>query len=248
MAAAVWVNRMSRIGAAAVETVEVTKDYLVGHMTYAALKGVSLRIEKGELTSIIGPSGSGKSTLLNIIGALDKPTTGRVLIDGVNLKKLREDQLALLRNRRIGFIYQSFNLIGRLTTRENVEMPLIARGIPEAARQNASMKLLKAVGLDRMANKRPTELSGGQQQRVAVARALVTKPAIVIGDEPTGNLDTKTTSEILNLIIQMNRNSGTTFILVTHNPEVAGMTHRVISLRDGKIEKDERVRRIDSFG
>jgi len=238
---------MSRIGAAAVETVGITKDYQIGHMTYPALKGVSLRIEKGELASIIGPSGSGKSTLLNIIGALDKPTSGRVLIDGYNLKKLSEDQLALLRNRRIGFIYQSFNLIGRLTASENVEMPLIARGIPETVRRAAAAKMLKAVGLERLAHKRPGELSGGQQQRVAVARAFVTKPSLVIGDEPTGNLDTKTTTELLNLVVQMNRNLGTTFIIVTHNPEVAATTHRIISLRDGKIEKDEHIKRIDSF-
>jgi putative ABC transport system ATP-binding protein len=211
------------------------------------MKGVTLRIEKGELASIIGPSGSGKSTLLNIIGALDKPTTGRVLIDGVNLKKLTDDQLALLRNRRIGFIYQSFNLIGRLTARENVEMPLVARGLPDGVRKAAAAKYLKAVGLERLSHKRPTELSGGQQQRVAVARALVTRPSIVIGDEPTGNLDTKTTAEILNLVVKLNRNSGTTFVIVTHNPEVASATHRIISLRDGQIEKDEHIKRIDSF-
>jgi putative ABC transport system ATP-binding protein len=238
---------MSRAGVAAVETVEVTKDYMAGHVAYPALKGVTFKIEKGELTSIIGPSGSGKSTLLNIIGALDKPTSGRVMVDGYDLRKLSEDRLALLRNRKIGFIYQSFNLIGRLTASENVEMPLIARGLPEATRRSAAMKLLNSMGLGRMAHNRPTELSGGQQQRVAVARALVTKPSLVIGDEPTGNLDTKTTNEILDLIVQMNRNSATTFVLVTHNPEVANRTRRIISLRDGLIEKDEHIKSIDYF-
>ena len=183
--------------APSVETVGVTKVYRVGHVDYPALRGVSLRIERGELTSIIGASGSGKSTLLNIIGALDPPTSGRVIIDGIDLKKLDEDRLALLRNLRIGFIYQSFNLILRLTSIENVEMPLVARGIPEQARKSRSLKMLSAVGLAQKANKRPTELSGGEQQRVAIARALVTQPALVLGDEPTGNVDSKTTREVL---------------------------------------------------
>ena len=240
-------NTVSTQHIPAVQTIYVTKDYNVGNLNYPALRGVSLKIEKGELTSIIGPSGSGKSTLLNLIGALDKPTSGRVLVDGFDLKKLSESKLALLRNRRIGFIYQSFNLIPRLSATKNVEMPLVARGIPKAVRKQICVKALKAVGLEKMANKRPTQLSGGQQQRVAVARALVTKPALVIGDEPTGNLDSKTTKEILNLIVQMNRDSRTTFVLVTHNPEVAAVTHRVISLRDGLIEKDQRIDRLDSF-
>ncbi|MGA2628303.1 MAG: ABC transporter ATP-binding protein [Candidatus Bathyarchaeia archaeon] len=240
-------NTISPHNAPAVQTINVTKDYNVGNLNYPALRGVSMKIEKGELTSIIGPSGSGKSTLLNLIGALDKPTSGRVLVDGFDLRKLSEQKLALLRNRRIGFIFQSFNLISRLSAIKNVEMPLVTRGIPKPVRRQLSMKALKAVGLEKIANKRPTQLSGGQQQRVAVARALVTKPALVIGDEPTGNLDSKTTMDILNLIVQMNRDSRTTFVLVTHNPEVAAVTQRVIRLRDGMIEKDERTNRIDSF-
>jgi putative ABC transport system ATP-binding protein len=216
-------------------------------MDYPALKGVSLTIAKGELVSVVGPSGSGKSTFLNLIGALDPPTSGRVLIDGTDLKKLNEDGLALLRNLRIGFIYQSFNLIQRLTSIENVEMPLIARGVPEQARKSRSLKMLSAVGLAQKANKRPTELSGGEQQRVAIARALVTQPSLVLGDEPTGNVDSKTTQEVLNYIIQVNKTLGTTFILVTHNPDVANMTHRVISFRDGLIEKEQYLQRIDSY-
>jgi len=199
------------------------------------------------LTAIMGPSGSGKSTLLNIIGALDRPTSGRVLIDGVDLRKLGEDGLALLRNNSIGFVYQSFNLIQRLTAVENVEMPLIARSVPEQVRKNKSMKLMIAVGLKGKSGKRPNELSGGEQQRVAIARALVTEPALVIADEPTGNLDSKTTLEVLNYIVQVNKAMGTTFVIVTHNPEVSEMTHRVVTLRDGLIEKEQQLERIDAY-
>ena len=234
-------------GIPAVKVVEVTKTYRVGNMEYPALRGVSFRIERGELVSIIGPSGSGKSTILNIVGALDRPTSGRVFIDGINVRKLNDDKLSVLRNRKIGFVYQSFNLIQRLTAAENVEMPLLARNIKTTARRNRALKMLKAVGLGRKVNKRPTELSGGEQQRVAVARALVTEPALVIGDEPTGNLDSKTTSDILNLITQVNKTTGATFILVTHNQEVAEKTHRIISIRDGLVEKEQRIHRLESF-
>ena len=233
--------------APSVETVGVTKVYRVGHVDYPALRGVSLKIERGELTSIIGASGSGKSTLLNIIGALDLPTSGRVIIDGIDLKRLDEDRLALLRNLRIGFIYQSFNLIQRLTSVENVEMPLIARGVAEQTRKSRSLKMLSAVGLAQKANKRPTELSGGEQQRVAIARALVTQPALVLGDEPTGNVDSKTTREVMDYIVQVNKTLGTTFVLVTHNPEVANVSHRVITVKDGLIEKEQYLERIDSY-
>jgi len=231
----------------AVQVVDITKTYRVGNMEYPALRGVSFRIERGELASIIGPSGSGKSTILNIVGALDRPTSGRVFIDGINLRKLNEDQVSTLRNRKIGFVYQSFNLIQRLTAAENVEMPLLARNIETSIRRNRALNMLKAVGLGRKGNKRPSELSGGEQQRVAVARALVTKPALVIGDEPTGNLDSKTTSDILNLITQVNKTTGATFILVTHNQEVAEKTHRIISIRDGLVEKEQRIHRLDAF-
>jgi len=231
----------------AVQVVDITKTYTVGCMEYPALRGVSFRIEKGELASIIGPSGSGKSTILNIVGALDRPTSGRVFIDGINVRKMNDDQLSVLRNRKIGFVYQSFNLIQRLTAAENVEMPLLARTIESSVRHNRALKMLKAVGLGRKVNKRPYELSGGEQQRVAVARALVTQPALVIGDEPTGNLDSKTTSDILNLITHVNKTTGATFILVTHNQEVAEKTHRIISIRDGLVEKEQRIHRLDAF-
>jgi putative ABC transport system ATP-binding protein len=233
--------------APAVQTVDVTKVYRVGRVDYPALRGITIRIERGEFVSIMGPSGSGKSTLLNVIGALDPPTSGRVIIDGVDLKRLSEDRLSLLRNRKLGFVYQAFNLIQRLTSVENVEMPLISRGIPEKVRKSRSLKALSAVGLNRLANKRPMELSGGEQQRVAIARALVTEPAVIIADEPTGNLDSKTTREVVDQFTQVNKGFGTTILIVTHNAEISNMTQRVISLKDGLIEKDERLQRLDSY-
>lgn len=231
----------------AVQTIDVTKVYRVGHIDYPALRGISVKIGKGEFVSIMGPSGSGKSTLLNVIGALDPPTSGRVIIDGVDLRKLGEDKLALLRNRKVGFVYQSFNLIQRLTSVENVEMPLISRGIPEKVRRRRSLKTLSAVGLLQLANKRPMELSGGEQQRVAIARALVTEPTMIIADEPTGNLDSKTTREVVDQFAQVNKGFGTTVLVVTHNAEIANRTQRIISLRDGLIEREEYLQRIDSY-
>jgi putative ABC transport system ATP-binding protein len=231
----------------AVQTIDLTKVYRVGHIDYPALKGVNMKISKGEFVSIMGPSGSGKSTLLNVIGALDPPTSGRVIIDGVDLRKLGEDRLALLRNRKLGFVYQSFNLIQRLTSVENVEMPLISRGMPERIRRSKSMKMLSAVGLATKARKRPAELSGGEQQRVAIARALVAEPALIIADEPTGNLDSKTTHEVVDQFIQVNKEFGTTILVVTHNPEIANRTQHVISLVDGLIAKEEYLERIDSY-
>jgi putative ABC transport system ATP-binding protein len=231
----------------AVQTVDLTKVYRVGHTDYPALRGVNLKINKGEFVSIMGPSGSGKSTLLNLIGALDRQTSGKVIIDGIDLRKLSEDSLALLRNRKLGFIYQSFNLIQRLTSIENVEMPLIARGTPERIRRSRAMKALSSVGLASKANKRPNEMSGGEQQRVAIARALVAKPSLIIADEPTGNLDSKTTSEVVDWFIQVNKEFNTTILVVTHNPDIAERTQHIISVRDGLVEKDQYLQRIDSY-
>jgi putative ABC transport system ATP-binding protein len=195
----------------------------------------------------MGPSGSGKSTLLNLIGALDRQTSGRVIIEGTDLRKLSEDKLSLLRNHKLGFVYQSFNLIQRLTSVENVEMPLIARGMPEKIRRSKSLKMLSAVGLASKATKRPTELSGGEQQRVAIARALVTNPTLIIADEPTGNLDSKTTQEVVDQFVTVNIAFGTTILVVTHNPDIAERTQHIISIRDGLIEKDEYLQKIDSY-
>jgi len=233
--------------APAVQTVDVTKVYRVGHTGYPALRGINIKIERGEFVAIMGPSGSGKSTLLNLVGALDRPTSGRVIIDGVDLKKMDEDKLSLLRNRKLGFVYQSFNLIQRLTSVENVEMPLISRGIPEGIRKARSLKMLSAVGLHGKGSKRPAELSGGEQQRVAIARALVTEPALIIADEPTGNLDSKTTREVVDQFVQVNKGFGTTILIVTHNSEIATMTQRVISLKDGLVDKEEYIQRLDSY-
>lgn len=238
---------MAARSAPAVQTIDVTKVYRVGHVDYPALRGINIKVDRGEFVAIMGPSGSGKSTLLNLIGALDRPTSGRVIIDGVDLKKLDEDRLSLLRNRKLGFVYQSFNLIQRLTSAENVEMPLISRGIPEKVRRSKSIKMLSAVGLTGKANKRPAELSGGEQQRVAIARALIAEPALIIADEPTGNLDSKTTREVVNQFIQVNKEFGTTILVVTHNSEISSMTQRVISLKDGLVEKEEYIQRIDAY-
>lgn len=238
---------MAARSAPAVQTIDVTKVYRVGHVDYPALRGINIKVDRGEFVAIMGPSGSGKSTLLNLIGALDRPTSGRVIIDGVDLKKLDEDRLSLLRNRKLGFVYQSFNLIQRLTSAENVEMPLISRGIPEKVRRSKSIKMLNAVGLTGKANKRPAELSGGEQQRVAIARALIAEPALIIADEPTGNLDSKTTREVVNRFIQVNKEFGTTILVVTHNSEISSMTQRVISLKDGLVDKEEYIQRIDDY-
>lgn len=240
-------NKMPPSPVPAVQTINLTKVYRVGHTDYPALRGINLKVQKGEFVSIMGQSGSGKSTLLNLIGALDRQTSGKVLIDGIDLRKLGEDKLALLRNHKLGFIYQSFNLIQRLTAIENVEMPLISRSTPEKIRRSKSLKTLSAVGLASKAKKKPTELSGGEQQRVAIARALVTQPSLIIADEPTGNLDSKTTSEVVDQFIQVNKQFGTTILVVTHNAEIAERTQHIVTIKDGLIEKDQYLQKIDSY-
>lgn len=223
-----------------VEVDNVVKVYTTGGVRFTALRGVKLRVERGELVSVVGPSGSGKSTLLHIMGLIDQPTSGKVFFEGHDTSQLGEDRLAMLRNRRIGFIFQAFNLISRLTALENVELPLISQGMDPKVRRSYAMKMLELVGLSSKSGNRPYELSGGEQQRVAIARALVTNPTIVFGDELTGNVDSKTAMEIMKLIGEINANTATTFVLVTHNPEVAAATRRRIALRDGQIERDER--------
>ncbi|MEM1994999.1 MAG: ABC transporter ATP-binding protein [Nitrososphaerales archaeon] len=220
------------------KTINLRKDYVTGKEIYSALKGVSLTIKRGELVSVVGPSGSGKSTLLNLLGALDRPTSGKVYIDGVDIYRLSDKDLAELRNRKIGFVFQAFNLIPRLTAIDNVQLPLLIRKIDPDERRRRAINLLTAVGLGSKINRKPNELSGGEQQRVAIARALVTNPSIILGDEITGNLDSKTTQEIVKLVQDLNKKFNTTFIIVTHNMEVANQTHRIIRLRDGTVEKD----------
>ena len=214
---------------------DLVKTYVMGEVEVCALCGVSLEIERGEVVSIMGPSGSGKSTLMNILGCLDLPTSGEYSLDGEEVSALSDDQLAEIRNRKVGFVFQSFNLLSRTTALANVELPLRYAGMRSGRRQTA-MEALEAVGLSDRVSHRPTELSGGQQQRVAIARALVNNPAIVMADEPTGNLDSKVGKEIMKLLLELNREKGTTLIIITHDQGIAAQTQRIIHLRDGLVE------------
>ncbi len=215
----------------------LTKVYKMGEVEVHALRGLSLQIFKGEVVSIVGPSGSGKSTLMNILGCLDHPTAGSYKLDGEEVAHLRDDQLAEIRNRKVGFIFQSFNLLPRATALSNVELPLRYSGMTTGRRERARQSLV-AVGLENRVNHRPYELSGGQQQRVAIARALVNDPAIIMADEPTGNLDSKVGQEIMDLLKNLNRDRGTTLIIVTHDPKIAAQTQRVIRIADGVVEQE----------
>ena len=215
---------------------EVTKVYRMGEIEVQALRGIDLKIHEGEFVAIMGSSGSGKSTLMNVIGCLDLPTSGRYLLDGVDVKDLNDNQLAAIRNMKIGFVFQSFNLIPRSSALHNVEMPLIYAG-QTAGRRERALAALDAVGLADRARHQPTELSGGQQQRVAIARALVTEPAILLADEPTGNLDSESSVEIMKLLVELN-DQGRTVVLITHENDIAAFARRVVRLKDGLVLED----------
>jgi putative ABC transport system ATP-binding protein len=225
-----------------IELEGVTKIYGNGPVKVRALGPVDLVVEEGDLVAIMGPSGSGKSTMMNILGCLDVPSTGRYSLDGTDVSKLRDNRLASIRNTHIGFVFQSFNLIARTSALRNVELPLVYAGV-RADRRRRALAALERVGLGERANHMPNELSGGQQQRVAVARALVTEPAMILADEPTGNLDTASTVEVMKLLVELN-DSGRTVVLITHEPEVAEFAKRVIELRDGHIVRDVRQQQV----
>jgi putative ABC transport system ATP-binding protein len=218
-----------------IEARDIVKTYKMGEFDVQALRGVSFNIRRGEVVSIMGPSGSGKSTMMNTLGCLDRPTSGEYILDGESVGQMNDDQLASVRNRKVGFVFQSFNLLSRLTAMGNVELPLRYSGVTEGRRERAKAAL-EAVGLSDRMTHRPYELSGGQQQRVAVARSLVNNPAIIMADEPTGNLDSKVGKEIMSLLLNLNKDLGTTLIIVTHDPIIAQQTQRVIRLRDGELE------------
>jgi len=216
----------------------VTKTYRMGRVEVQALRGIDLHVGSGDFVAIMGASGSGKSTLMNIVGCLDVPTSGRYFLDGTDVARLDDDQLAIIRNRKIGFVFQSFNLIPRTTALHNVEMPLIYAGEPN--RRPRALEALDAVGLANRADHQPTELSGGQQQRAAIARALVTDPAILLADEPTGNLDSVSSVEIMKLLAELNEQHARTIVLITHERDIAAFAKRTVELRDGLIVRDER--------
>ena len=215
------------------------KTYQMGDETFYAMNDISFTIEEGEFVAIMGTSGSGKSTFMNMIGTLDKPTSGSYYLDGVDVLKLSSEELSDIRNLKIGFVFQGFNLISRTSALENVELPMIYKGIPEAERQKRAKEALKIVGLEKKEANMPNQMSGGQQQRVAIARALVNDAPLILADEPTGNLDTKTSIDVMEFFVKLNRDTGKTIVLVTHEPDIAEYCKRVVRFKDGKIIEDK---------
>ena len=228
---------------AIIEAQEITKVYRLGDIDLHALSGVSLTIEKGEFIAVMGPSGSGKSTFMNILGCLDKPTNGNYLLENIATGNLNRDELAAIRNKKIGFIFQGFNLLPRTSAIENVELPMLYDGMPAKDRKEKALEALISVALEGRGDHHPNQLSGGQQQRVAIARALVNNAPIILADEPTGNLDSKTSAEIMELFVKLNTESNITIILVTHENDIAAYSRRIIKFLDGRIISNEQVRR-----
>lgn len=227
------------MGTLLIEFQKVRKVYGQGQATMEALRGVDLQIDEGEFVAVMGPSGSGKSTCLNILGTLDTPTSGSYLFKGIEVEYLSRKQRALLRRHFIGFVFQGYNLLNRTSALENVEMPLIYRKVPAGERHRRALEALRTVGLTGWEDHTPAELSGGQQQRVAIARAIVTGPSVLLADEPTGNLDSATSVEIMNLLVSLNRDRGITIVMVTHEPDMAAFARRIVRFRDGHIEADQ---------
>jgi putative ABC transport system ATP-binding protein len=225
---------------ALIEVYNITKVYLLGEVRQEVLKGITLSIERGEFVIIMGPSGSGKSTFMNILGCLDTPTSGIYRLDGKDVAGLSRDALAEIRNKKVGFVFQNFNLLPRMTALENVELPLLYNGLSKRERIERAREALRLVGLQNWERHHPNQLSGGQQQRVAIARALVNNPSIILADEPTGNLDTAASEEIMALFTELNAKQGITIILVTHEPDIALYGQRIIRFRDGRVVADER--------
>ncbi len=224
-----------------VRLTEVKRNYRLGKVEVQALKGITFSVKRGEFVAIMGPSGCGKSTLMHILGCLDRPSSGHVHLDEIDVDKLNDNELADIRNKKVGFVFQTFNLLPKLNASENIELPLVYAGVGVEERKKKAAELLKIVGLQDRANHKPTELSGGESQRIAIARALVNNPSLVLADEPTGNLDSKSGQEIINLFTELN-NRGITLIMVTHDQEIANHSKRIIRLKDGLMVFDERIR------
>lgn len=222
-----------------IETTDLVRDFQLGEIPVHVLKGITFRIERGDFVAIMGPSGSGKSTLMNILGCLDKPTSGTYRLDGSSVGDLNRDQLAEIRNRKIGFVFQQFNLLARTSALENVELPLLYTDVPARERREHAFNALRAVGLSDFGHHQPSQLSGGQQQRVAIARAMVNSPKIILADEPTGALDSRTSLEIMAIFQRLNREDGITILLVTHDANMASYANRKINLKDGRIESNQ---------